>query len=70
MDPVTQILAAMLIAVVAGSAGNIMGNREKITESRCKEKQESCMAVVFVELGHIKEGIADVKKELENLNGK
>jgi len=53
--PTEIILGGVIVATFTGLLGYVVGGKKKITDTACKERQQSCSSLVHVELTHIKD---------------
>ena len=50
MDPLTQILAAAIIAIVSGLIGKAIGGYKKVSVQQCSERRVACNQLILEKL--------------------
>ena len=53
MEPLTWILGGISLAFISGIAGKVISNGGKMSETHCKEKQESCQSLVITKIDNL-----------------
>lgn len=62
MEPVTYVTGGLCVAMFSGLVGNVVGGRKKVKDCTCKERRESCQALLIEKIDHLAELIKGEKE--------
>ena len=60
MDYTTVILGGLVISVTSGTIGKYLGNNNKVTESHCSEKRNSCQKLIIEKIDNLSKKVDDL----------
>ena len=66
MEPVTSVLGGLVIALVAGVAGNTIGSNNSVKQSTCSERQHSCQSLLIEKIGNVEEKVDALTKAVNS----
>lgn len=67
MTPVESILSGIIIALVALIFGKLWGEKGKLTEEQCLQRQKSCSTVFCHDLTMIKDDQREMKDDIKEI---
>ena len=61
MEPLTYITGAIAVSAVSLGIGKSLGNKNNVKNTTCKERQESCSALLIQKIDHLTEIVKSQK---------
>jgi len=61
MEPLTYITGAIAVSAVSLGIGKSLGNRNKVKDTTCKERQGACSALLIEKIDHLTELVKNQK---------
>jgi len=53
MEPATVVLGGITVSVISATVGKFIGERGKVSDVRCKERREACLALIIEKIDHL-----------------
>ncbi len=67
MGTIETIFAGVMISVISLFIGKMWGEKSKVSDDMCKERQGGCFTAVCVELTSIKESQKEMKEDMKEI---
>ena len=67
MTGLETILGGIVVALAAGSIGTFFGEKNKVSDTACKERQGGCIKVLETHLSYIKDTVDEIKKDIKDM---
>ena len=69
MEPALYVMGGITVAVISGTVGKMIGGYRKVKDEICKERRESCLALVIEKIDNLENKIDGLIETVKN-NGK
>jgi hypothetical protein len=67
MGTLESVFAGVMIAIISLFIGKMWGEKSKVSDGVCKERQEGCFTAVCVELQSIKDSQKEMKDDMKEI---